>query len=109
MTDGLPSLKPNASKVFFYFDGDDFFASLREAITVAQECIDLEYYYLASDGLGWSFAHLLRKKADEGVRVRLIYDSMGSASTSLDIFDELEGENISYKAYNPLLPLWRNF
>jgi len=109
MTDPVPIQSPSPSKVSLYFDGDAYFASLREAIAVARESIDLEFYTFASDSLGWSFAHLLRSKAEEGVRVRLIYDSIGSSSSSIDLFDELEGENISYKAYNPLLPLWRNF
>jgi cardiolipin synthase len=99
----LSEIEPSPS-LQFYFEGDDFFFALENAVKSATQSIDWEFYFFASDELGWHFAKLLIEKAREGVRVRVIVDAVGSRSTSIDLFDALEAAGISCKIYNPLFP-----
>ena len=96
------------SDIEFYFEGDDYFRELFQAIRQARHSIDLEFYIIASDSLGWEFVDLLCQKSDEGVVIRLMYDSIGCYDTSMYLFDKLERHGVNYRAYNPILPLWRN-
>ena len=56
------------------------FSSLIADLQHARETIDMEYYIFANDRTGHLFADLLRRKARQGVRVRLIVDGYGSIS-----------------------------
>lgn len=91
--------------ISIFFEGDDFFKTLRETIGSAQATIDIELYYLANDDIGSGIAQLLIKKAAEGVRIRLLYDDFGCRGTSPEIFRELIGAGIAIRAYNPWLPM----
>ncbi|MDO4723003.1 cardiolipin synthase [Porphyromonas circumdentaria] len=61
--------------------GRDKFESLLRDIEQASHHIHLEYYAFDSDELGERFASLLIKKAKEGVKVRVLYDDVGSWKT----------------------------
>lgn len=88
----------------FFFEGDDYFLRLREAFLGAKTSIDIEIYYIASDELGWEIARLLGAKAQEGVRVRLIFDSIGCRNTSIALFKDLKRNGILLKEFNPYFP-----
>ncbi len=99
----------NIAPLKFFFEGDDYFEALTNAIVAAKSAVDLEYYYLASDSMGWDFAGLLQRKATEGVKVRLIYDAFGCRWTSLSLFEELEKAGVQLKVYNPPVPLLKTW
>ncbi len=88
----------------FFFEGDPFFHSLREAIAGAKQCVDVELYYFADDPIGRGFGGLFKKKSGEGVRVRMIYDAVGCRETPSHLFEDLERSGVLVKKYNPLLP-----
>ena len=58
------------------------FGALISDLQHARESIDMEYYIFANDRTGNLFADILRRKARQGVRVRLIVDGYGSMSLS---------------------------
>jgi cardiolipin synthase A/B len=89
----------------FYFEGDDYFLALEEALSGAHTSIDIEIYYFASDRTGVRFAEILRRKAAEGVRVRLIYDAIGCRWTDEQMFLSLDHAGVSVKVFHPLLSL----
>jgi cardiolipin synthase len=89
----------------FYFEGDDFFRALQEALEGARRSIDIEIYYFASDRTGVRFADLLIRKAAAGVRVRLVYDAIGCRGTSDEFFLRLDHAGIAVKVFHPLLAL----
>lgn len=92
----------------FYFDGPNYYAALREAIARAGQSIDLEMYIFASDAVGWDFAERLARKAQEGVRVRVLYDSIGSQGTAEQLWFLLQENGVLLQEFNPTLPLPRN-
>ena len=49
-----------------------------DAIKIAKHFIHLEYYRIANDFTGNLFFDALAEKAEEGVKIRLIYDDVGS-------------------------------
>jgi cardiolipin synthase len=73
-----------------YTDGHEKFDNLIKDIGRAQDHIHLQYYILRSDNLGRRVIEALRKKAEEGVVVRLLYDDMGSRKMSKKALQGLE-------------------
>lgn len=75
-TAGTP-LSTNHS-VDIYTDGKTLLADMLKDIEQAKHHIHAEYYIIESDETGDAFKNALIKKAQEGVKVRLIYDDLGS-------------------------------
>ncbi len=59
-------------------DTNRTFGAITEAIREAQETIHLEYYIWQPDKSGTQLRDLLIKKAEEGVKIRFLYDAVGS-------------------------------
>lgn len=64
--------------VDIFTDGRKKFQALFEDIRNAKDSIHLVYYIFRNDRLGHELIELLSQKAREGVKVRLLYDDMGS-------------------------------
>lgn len=65
-----------------YFDGDQAFDAMWEAIDGAKESLKLETYILAPDVVGFTTLEKLADAAERGVDVTLIYDHWGARSYS---------------------------
>lgn len=65
-------------KVDIYTDGQTLLTDMLKDIESAKHHIHAEYYIIESDETGDAFKNALIKKAQEGVKVRLIYDDLGS-------------------------------
>jgi cardiolipin synthase A/B len=77
------------NEIQIFSDGHEKFHSLFEDIRKAQEEIHLQYYIIQGDSLGKRLRDELTKKAMEGVKVRVLYDDIGSKRISLGFFKEL--------------------
>lgn len=75
-TSGAKYTKDNEVQLFF--NGEEKFAQLIEDLNNAKKYIHMEYYILRRDKLGNTILDILKKKAEDGVEVRLLVDSMGS-------------------------------
>ncbi|HEX6668000.1 MAG TPA: hypothetical protein VF061_00495 [Gemmatimonadales bacterium] len=62
-------------------DGPDTYAAMLELIAGASRWVHFENYIIRSDAEGWRFAEALAAKAREGLRVRVLYDAVGSMLT----------------------------
>ena len=60
--------------------------------------------FLPADEVGQRFADALRRKHQEGVAVRIIYDAVGSVATRRGFFDELAAQGIEVAEFHPLKP-----
>ena len=70
----------SGTNVKFYASGEAVFPDLLEALESAQESILLEFFII-SKGKMWDAVHdVLRRKAAQGVDVRMIYDDVGCAT-----------------------------
>ncbi|HYC83094.1 MAG TPA: phospholipase D-like domain-containing protein, partial [Candidatus Paceibacterota bacterium] len=79
----------------------------------ARETIDFEQFIFANDDIGRRFCELFIKKAKEGVKVRLLFDTVGSYTMmSGSLVDDLKkagAEVLFFVPFNPLkfdFPSW---
>lgn len=89
----------NAVKI--YTDGDDKFTALFDDIKAAKDHIHLQYYILKRDNLGKKLIKLLIEKAKQGVKVRVLYDDLGSRSLTKGFFKELRAAGGEVEAFFP--------
>ncbi|AZU64340.1 cardiolipin synthase [Neobacillus mesonae] len=83
------ALLTDDNEVTIFQHGRDKFESLFEDIQNAKKEINLEYYIIQRDSLGKRLRDELTKKAKEGVRVRVLYDEVGSRRMDRSFFKEL--------------------
>jgi cardiolipin synthase len=95
----------DGTTVQLYKDGEALQAAF-EAIESAKQRICLEVYIFASDGTGCAFADLLSRKAAEGVRVLVMYDSFGSIGSDKQMFRNMRRAGVRLLEFNPVAP-WR--
>ena len=79
-TTGTPLTPGNGLRILK--DATENFPAWREAIAGAQRKIYFENYIIGNDDVGREFVDLLAERARAGVRVRLIYDWLGTRASS---------------------------
>lgn len=94
------------NKVTFLATGGETYRAMLEAIEGAKESIHLETYILHSDKIGRRFAAALEAKARTGVRVRIIFDSIGSLEIDAVYLTRLRNSGVQLLEYHPIAP-WR--
>ena len=103
----------DGSRLQLYKDGEALHAGYR-AIERARTRVCLEMYIFHDDDTGRAFAELLCKKASEGVRVYVIYDSFGSIGTDREMFERMRRSGVQVEEFHPIRPWegrysWRPF
>lgn len=66
------------NKIDIITDGRQLFDAMVEDIRNAKETINIMFFIIKNDEVGKHFINILTEKAREGVKVRLLMDSMGS-------------------------------
>jgi cardiolipin synthase len=79
------------------------------AIAAAKETISLETYILAADATGDRFRAALIERVRAGVKVRVIYDAVGSFGLPGGWVDELRAAGCEVIDFNPIAPWRRRF
>ena len=89
----------------FYPSGEAVFAAVLDELGKAEDYIFIEFFILA-EGYMWDEIHkILKKKAESGVDVRIIFDDFGSANRQYDNFAEnLREEGMGVSVFNPIKP-----
>lgn len=82
------------NSVKLLLNGEQKFPVLLEALENAKSHIHLEYYIFENDKTGHSIADILIKKAQEGVKVRFMYDDFGSRALGKDFINRLEENGV---------------
>lgn len=105
----------SGNRIEIFTSGKAKFERLKEDIKGAKSYINIQYYIFEDDNLGKELAELLIEKAREGVKIRLIYDHVGSFHVKKKFFKRLQGAGIEahpfFKVNFPLLGYrlnWRN-
>jgi cardiolipin synthase A/B len=94
------------NRVRLLHDGAEAFPAMLADIAAARTEILLEMYWFASDATGRKFAEAIALRAQRGVRVRIIYDAVGSFEADDAMFVELEAAGCEVHQFNPIAP-WR--
>ena len=100
---GSPLVAGN--KITLLYDGPQTMTSMLDAIGNAKDHINLETYIFEQDEIGLRFADLLIAKQAAGVKVNIIYDSVGTIGTPQAFFDKMRAAGIQLLAFNPVNPL----
>jgi cardiolipin synthase len=100
---GTPVTKGN--KVTLLIDGPATYSAMFTAIQNAQVSVNLESYIFDDDEAGRRFFDLLLKKRAEGVEVNVIYDSLGSLTTTAAFFNRMRDGGVAVVEFNQTNPL----
>lgn len=103
------------NKATVFTNGASKFAALKEDLRSAKHYINLQYYIIADDKIGNEIRDILINRANAGVKVRIIYDHVGSLHTSRRFFKEMKQAGIEvYPFFRVAFPPfgtrinWRN-
>jgi len=87
-------------------EGAETFPAMLEAIAAAKTSVLLEVYILAADATGDRFKAALLERARAGVKVRILYDAVGSFGLATSWSEELREAGVEIHVFNPIA-LWR--
>jgi cardiolipin synthase A/B len=93
---------PEGNKVEVLKNGVRFFPSMLAAIRGAKKTINLEFYIYWDGEIARVFAQALAERARAGVKVNVILDAVGSATTSRDLIEFMQRNGIAVEWYHPL-------
>lgn len=89
------------NEVLVLSNGEGKFDRLREDLRRAQSHIHLEYFVVEDDRTGTSILEILCERAREGVKVRLVYDGVGS-TISREMKQKLDAAGVEHYAFMPV-------
>jgi len=90
------------NQVKLLVNGENAFPEMLNAIKNAKHFIHLEYYRIANDFTGNLFFDALAEKAEEGVKIRLIYDDVGSIEINKKLNQKLRSLGIECWPFMPV-------
>ncbi len=95
--------------------GQDKFTSLLQDIESAQDYVHVQYFIIENDAVGSQLIDVLKRKAREGVQVRLLYDYVGSFYMRPRVLREMRQAGIEVHPFLEVTPAnvafrinWRN-
>ncbi|MBS0202450.1 MAG: cardiolipin synthase [Planctomycetes bacterium] len=89
------------NRVQLLTDARKAFDEIESAIDSAQSSIHLEYYIWQPDKLGGELRDLLIAKAERGVRVRFLYDAIGSGRLTHKFLEPMRKAGIRVASFVP--------
>ncbi len=90
------------SKFDIFTSGRESFRRIFEDIEKAKEHIHIEFYIIEDDAIGNAFRRLLIRKAQERVKVRVIYDYLGAFRLTDAYKQSLQNEGIEIYPFLPV-------
>lgn len=102
----LTGLEPTTdNRVRLLVDGTQSYQAMLDIVEGSEREILFENYIFRTDALGRGFANALRRRAEEGVDVRVLHDPVGSISSfRLPIGFSLRNTPVAVRVYNPPRP-----
>lgn len=85
-------------------DGPQTHGAMFAAMDGARDHINLETYILEAGDIGERLARLLQRKIAQGVKVNILYDSVGSIATPRSYFEALRKLGANVCEFNPVNP-----
>ena len=82
------------NKIDIFTDGTDKFDALKRDMIAATKYINIQYYIVEADKLGNEIKDILIRKSREGVKVRMLYDHVGSFPVKKKFIRELTDNGV---------------
>jgi cardiolipin synthase len=73
---------PSRGKLKFLVDGSAFFPRFVDAVTSADSSVDIRAYIFDNDDVAMEIAELLKRRSREGIKIRVLFDGLGSLTAS---------------------------
>lgn len=99
--EGFPLTGGNA--VDFYPMGEEVFEEIFRDLEKAEKFILIDFFIVAEGGIWDKMHEILKRKVEEGVEVKFLYDDFGAAIRTRKYFKQiLEHEGIETRVFNPI-------
>jgi cardiolipin synthase len=85
-----------------FFEGDDYYASLRADIAAAKSFIGIESYIFEDDEIGLEIMEALLRRAAQGLTVRIIADGVGSYAFPEESLFRMREGGIEFEIFRPV-------
>lgn len=95
------SIYTDDNEVDVYTDGKEYFSHIYEELKNAKEFIHIQSYIIKNDELWQGLEELLIQKVQEGVQVRILYDSMGCRSMKKRDWERMTENGIEIAEFFP--------
>ncbi|MBL4952404.1 cardiolipin synthase [Neobacillus sp. YIM B02564] len=90
-------------------NGEETFQHIIQQLKRARHHIHLEYYIVRHDHIGQEIKNILIEKASQGVKVRFMFDAVGSWQLSKAYINELKNAGVETVPFGPVrLPFLNN-
>ena len=90
------------NKVTILNNGQETFDSVLEELGNAKDHIHIEFFKIMDDGIGNKIKNIILKKAKEGVKVRVIFDDVGSWKLTKKYIKTLQRAGIEVNKFMPV-------
>lgn len=97
---GMPVVPGNATRLLI--DGAETFDAIFEAIDGARDYVLVQFYTIRDDNIGRAMAERLLARAAAGVRVHVLYDSLGSNGLSTGYLEDLREGGVDIRNFHAL-------
>lgn len=98
-----PASSGNTTRVLN--DAITTYREMLDSIELAENHVHVEFYIIQPDTIGIALRDQLTKKAASGVKVRVLYDAIGSMALPSDFFDPLRAAGGHAACFAPLAKL----
>lgn len=88
-----------SNKVDIFTSGEKMFSALCRDIEEAKVSINMQFYIFNDDTLGIALSNLLIKRAQEGIKVRIIYDHVGCFGVKKQYFKRMAAAGIEVNPF----------
>lgn len=100
-TEGFPLSGGNA--VDYFSMGEDVFEEIFSDLEKAERFILIDFFIVAEGGIWDKMHEILKRKIEEGVEVKFLYDDFGAAIRTHKFFRQiLEHEGFETRVFNPV-------
>lgn len=97
------------NQIEVYPDGMELFQQMLNDINNAKDSIHMEYFAFENNSVGKIFKNALIKKADQGVKIRIIIDDVGSWNFRFNLGKELTAHGVKCYYFNKVrIPLFNS-
>ena len=94
----------NANSVRIFTDFTPMFQSMLDDISRAKSFVHIQFYIVEDDEVGRQLSSLLIRKAQEGVDVRLMFDSWANLFVKGRYYDHMRRGGVKVQSFQKLIP-----
>lgn len=96
------ALLTSGNSVRMLLNGEETFTAIKKALLESRDYIHMEYYSIANDAIGNEIKNILIEKAGSGVKVKLLFDSVGSWNLGAKYVNSLKNAGVGVHSFLPV-------